>query len=183
MNNGNRRKMWKFIPTERRLEIVRMIEEMPAGLHKDVLTLCFKGDMSTHEAADYAKEHNMLIGKQGKPICAKRIEQIIKAYVPDAWDYGIKNPQRAYKRRLHHDMLRTYNKDHCAMCGATDNLELDHIIPLAIGGTTDERNVMCLCRECHKAKSAYERETFPEQYRWRKPKVVYGDGSEQLRME
>lgn len=175
--------MWKFIPTERRLEIVKMIDEMPAGLHKDALTLCFIKDMSTREAADYAIEHYMLIGKQGKTICARQIENVIRTYVPDAWDYGIKNPQRAYKRRLHRDMLRTYNKDHCAMCGATDNLELDHIIPLAIGGTTDERNVMCLCRECHKAKSAYERETFPEQYKWKKPKMIYDDGSEQLRME
>lgn len=177
MNYGNRRKMWKFIPTERRLEIVKMIEEMPAGLHKDVLTLCFIKDMSSPEAADYAKEHNMFF------LGARRVEQIVKMYVPDANDYGIKNPQRAYKRRLHHAMERTYNKDHCAMCGATDNLELDHIIPLAIGGTTDERNVMYLCRECHKAKSAYERETFPEQYRRRKPKVIYDDGSEQMRME
>lgn len=34
--------------------------------------------------------------------------------------------------------------------------EVDHIIPLAYGGTDTDDNVQCLCKECHEIKSAHE---------------------------
>ena len=177
MNNGNRRKMWKFIPTERRLEIVRMIEEMPAGLHKDVLTLCFIKDMSPPAAAEYAHEHNMFF------IGVRRIQQIIREHIPDAWDY--KGPSNGGRNPVHvpEAKKKKKQKNECERCGSTENLEVDHMIPLAICGETEEINLRVLCRECHKAWTTYQRKIFPEAFKWRKPKVVYDDGSEQLRME
>lgn len=35
-------------------------------------------------------------------------------------------------------------------------LELDHIVPLADGGSEDESNLQVLCRKCHKEKTARE---------------------------
>lgn len=37
--------------------------------------------------------------------------------------------------------------------------ELDHVIPLALGGADDDSNYQSLCIECHLAKSAREART------------------------
>ena len=39
--------------------------------------------------------------------------------------------------------------NHCAACGATDNLQYHHLIPRSMGGSDDERNLITLCGECH----------------------------------
>lgn len=48
----------------------------------------------------------------------------------------------------------------CAACGSMHNpvpaRELDHIVPLAQGGTHDDRNLQGLCRSCHQTKTARE---------------------------
>lgn len=46
------------------------------------------------------------------------------------------------------------NKDNCALCGnpATPG-EIDHIIPLILGGQHRESNLQWLCRPCHGAKT------------------------------
>lgn len=46
----------------------------------------------------------------------------------------------------------------CKMCGRTKEevpLEVDHIIPVADGGTDELNNLAALCRECKRGKSAY----------------------------
>lgn len=40
----------------------------------------------------------------------------------------------------------------CAMCGSTERLEIDHIIPLARGGSNDPDNLQILCRHCNRRK-------------------------------
>ena len=52
---------------------------------------------------------------------------------------------------------RDHVKTECARCGATENLECDHIIPVNAGGTHDADNLQTLCCECHKEKSAKEK--------------------------
>lgn len=42
---------------------------------------------------------------------------------------------------------------HCAECGGDQLLEFDHIIPLAMGGSSTERNLQLLCADCNGAKS------------------------------
>ena len=37
----------------------------------------------------------------------------------------------------------------CSVCGAKENLELHHILPLAMGGSNDIDNMMVLCHEHH----------------------------------
>ena len=45
----------------------------------------------------------------------------------------------------------------CAVCGSTDNIEADHVIPLQMGGAHCGLNVQPLCRRCNrwKGKSIY----------------------------
>jgi hypothetical protein len=42
----------------------------------------------------------------------------------------------------------------CIKCGSIEKLEYDHIIPVAKGGSSTERNVQLLCEMCNRAKGA-----------------------------
>jgi hypothetical protein len=47
---------------------------------------------------------------------------------------------------------KTYDaqlKNECANCGATDNLHIHHVVPLALGGTNRISNLVKLCTACH----------------------------------
>jgi 5-methylcytosine-specific restriction endonuclease McrA len=40
----------------------------------------------------------------------------------------------------------------CAKCGTTDNLTVDHIVPLARGGSDELSNLQLLCKPCNSSK-------------------------------
>lgn len=42
----------------------------------------------------------------------------------------------------------------CVECGSQENLEYDHVIPLAMGGSTTDRNPQLLCEICNRRKGA-----------------------------
>lgn len=45
----------------------------------------------------------------------------------------------------------------CQMCGrVTADGEVDHVVPLAIGGSNDSANLQYLCVPCHRLKSERE---------------------------
>ncbi len=43
----------------------------------------------------------------------------------------------------------------CGQAGLEANLEVDHIIPLALGGSNDLSNLQTLCRSCNQRKKHY----------------------------
>lgn len=45
----------------------------------------------------------------------------------------------------------------CVLCGATENLETDHIIELSRGGSNDLDNLQTLCETCHDKKTEENR--------------------------
>jgi 5-methylcytosine-specific restriction endonuclease McrA len=48
----------------------------------------------------------------------------------------------------------------CAVCEIpVGYYEIDHRIPLAIGGANNRENLQCLCRVCHRTKTTSERRT------------------------
>ena len=49
-----------------------------------------------------------------------------------------------------------YKRDNftCQYCGATDDLHIDHIHPVAFGGGNEMKNLQVLCRDCNLRKGA-----------------------------
>lgn len=47
-----------------------------------------------------------------------------------------------------------YERDgyRCVRCGATDDLSLDHIVPVSRGGKNDYENLQTMCRPCNVRK-------------------------------
>ncbi|MXZ29814.1 MAG: HNH endonuclease [Acidimicrobiia bacterium] len=59
-------------------------------------------------------------------------------------------------RELRASVLRS-DYDRCRKCGSQDELEVDHIVPIADGGDPwDSDNLQTLCRRCHRAKTGAE---------------------------
>lgn len=64
-----------------------------------------------------------------------------------------------FSSRTRRSLLEASNHQ-CQHCGSGDNLEVDHIIPVAFGGTNQQSNGMVLCHVCHLEKSRAERRAF-----------------------
>lgn len=41
----------------------------------------------------------------------------------------------------------------CLCCGETEKIELDHVIPVSLGGSNDVDNLQPLCRSCNSKKA------------------------------
>lgn len=67
----------------------------------------------------------------------------------DARNYGT-NYRRQRQAALNRDRHR------CVTCGATRDLQVDHIVPVSQGGTEDLTNLRTLCGRCHRSKTANE---------------------------
>lgn len=64
------------------------------------------------------------------------------------------NKSKSWKKRI-------YERDgyKCKYCGSTNNLTIDHIIPLAKGGTNEPDNLRVMCRTCNCRKGrGYEQD-------------------------
>ena len=57
------------------------------------------------------------------------------------------------------DAGRGQTEDGIAFCWTYQRsfLELDHAVPLSVGGTNDVDNLQLLCHDCHKKKTSAER--------------------------
>lgn len=51
---------------------------------------------------------------------------------------------------------RVFSRDYyrCVQCGERENLTLDHVIPVAHGGTNDECNLQTMCEPCNNRKGS-----------------------------
>jgi hypothetical protein len=75
------------------------------------------------------------------------------------YDYGhllktsefIKTTRKAITESLRSQILERDGRK-CCQCGSEENIQIDHILPFSIGGTTEESNLQCLCKACNSRK-------------------------------
>lgn len=60
------------------------------------------------------------------------------------------------RRRKKLPSRQVWNRDgwRCRSCGTHERLTVDHVIPLALGGTDDLENLQTLCERCNSVKGA-----------------------------
>jgi 5-methylcytosine-specific restriction endonuclease McrA len=64
---------------------------------------------------------------------------------------GSKNPRYISQATKHAVWLRDGNR--CCLCGSSHNLNLDHIHPVALGGTSSIENLRLLCFSCNQRQA------------------------------
>lgn len=67
----------------------------------------------------------------------------------------IKKRERATMRKNHrvwYQLLAESDKESCANCGASENLAIDHVLPIAKGGLSEIDNLQLLCATCNQLK-------------------------------
>lgn len=70
----------------------------------------------------------------------------------------VNQPQKASpRRRIPDDVKQNVwirDEGRCQNCGATTDLQFDHVIPLAMNGSNNAANLQLLCGSCNRRKSA-----------------------------
>jgi 5-methylcytosine-specific restriction endonuclease McrA len=69
------------------------------------------------------------------------------------WQVGRMGPRQKAKARARLPQI-------CAMCGAVEDLTIDHILARAFGGTNAINNLQMLCVNCNYSKSLAEQQVF-----------------------
>jgi 5-methylcytosine-specific restriction protein A len=79
----------------------------------------------------------------------------VMAAAPTDAGWGSGRGGRPWRRKRAAILLR--DRYTCQQCGHIGmDLEVDHIINVARGGTDDDENLQALCIPCHKSKTASE---------------------------
>ncbi|MGR3963825.1 HNH endonuclease [Pseudomonas sp. 910_23] len=87
------------------------------------------------------------------PVTTRKVSSVAEAAGADSWGMG--RGGRPWRRKREAILIR--DNYTCRVCGlTTKDLEVDHIINIAQGGTDDDGNLQALCIPCHKAKTALE---------------------------
>ncbi|PKH12613.1 HNH endonuclease [Pseudomonas sp. 43NM1] len=88
-----------------------------------------------------------------KPVEGRKLSTVAEGAGGDGWGSG--RGGRPWRRRRATILLRDHYT--CRVCGLiTDQLEVDHIVNLAQGGSDDDDNLQAICIPCHKVKTARE---------------------------
>src|SRR5258708_3941447 len=60
-----------------------------------------------------------------------------------------KEERRGISQTTREELLKKANF-RCVMCGSSGPLELHHIVPISVGGTSDPSNLTVLCANCNR---------------------------------
>ncbi|SRR5260221_14597464 len=100
------------------------------------------------------------IGRSGKPL---------KTWYPDlcnedgTYDLETHYRRTREKSRWTHVPAQTrrdlWQRDQgaCVRCGSTNDITIDHIVPVSFGGKSELHNLQLLCKKCHGKKGLEDR--------------------------
>jgi diadenosine tetraphosphate (Ap4A) HIT family hydrolase len=85
--------------------------------------------------------------------CEQRLQEYIQKRNLGLWDYRLLDTDPV-PDDLRFQVLKAAG-GRCALCGITKDeypLDVDHIIPRSLGGTTERANLQALCAKCNRTK-------------------------------
>lgn len=143
----------------KRLKELKRMTSIPL-LHRKICIEVIENHRSTaelHRLAEVDKDFQWLKSKFGNPMSTRQIQNILHDYFPE---YHIRKTNKKDKknqaiRTEQMQIKKSMNEGMCHRCGATERLELHHMIPIDLGGTNDKRNLIILCHACHMDASNY----------------------------
>ena len=90
------------------------------------------------------------IAEASKRLWRENREKMIASLPRGIKHHFTKDPSiRRYRQNFTPLQRREWTGTECTYCGATEALELDHIIPVFDGGTRRKSNTQTLCRGCN----------------------------------
>lgn len=134
---------------ERRLEIAKKYRED----NKEKILKDIRQYNKTHKKENKERNRNY---RKNNPEKIKKIKN----------NYRKNNPETVQKHRMtrrarkaQNGVFKVFNKElhklmnsPCVACGSTNQITIDHIIPIARGGTHSIGNLQSLCRSCNSSK-------------------------------
>jgi 5-methylcytosine-specific restriction endonuclease McrA len=111
-----------------------------------------------HERYKRISDFENKVDEQGRTLCLNCEKPILskrrKRYCSEKCAYEFSS--RFLSQATFKEMVIKKRGKKCEKCGKeTENLILDHIVPIELGGEIfDERNVQLLCLECDKIKTS-----------------------------
>lgn len=147
---------------------------IPKKRDREIIRMCFVENRSTYDTlriilAMPEEKQVLFYSNQGKVLSIRSLQGILKKYYPDYMSDNAVIDKRKKSRRINRERyekiggyeealskVKSYKR--CAMCNCEENLDIHHMIPFSYGGTTDSRNLICLCEDCHKSVTQYHQE-------------------------
>ena len=86
-------------------------------------------------------------GSYKKPATKKK-----KKEKPIEGIYGVV-PTKRMSTKKRQEVTKEINMKKCRYCHSTENLTLDHKIPIIKGGSNEKKNLQCLCSRCNSIKN------------------------------
>lgn len=76
-------------------------------------------------------------------------------------------PNGSYKRvKISKSLRAGFKKDKCRYCHSTENLTIDHKIPVCQGGTNSVKNLQTLCYRCNGMKGGMSNQEVKRLFKW-----------------
>lgn len=156
-NNG-----WRSITIDERMQAIKEFDRIKGNISsrdRKILKYFLCDNLSALAISRKNDPDIICIGNRnvGKPLSSGSILKIVYKYFPN-----LKKPKqsRIGDKRVEL-ILKRQKKENghvnaCAFCGSKERLEEHHMIPLMMGGTNDERNLIFLCHNCHVQVTKYQ---------------------------
>ncbi len=93
----------------------------------------------------------LFMARGGRPAIPRQRAEPYKRGAPPQVKRRERQTLRANYERWRGQLARKYG-ERCANCGAAEALVLDHLIPIAKGGSSTLDNLQLLCAECNRIK-------------------------------
>ena len=157
---------WRSISVEERAEALQMLNCFTPKNKKEkrakaILELFIRDRYSAQAIERLHHPDIISFGNRsyGNPLRSPAILSVIYEYFPQ---FRGRNRTGKGKEKSRVELMRKRDNTEnphikaCAFCGSVENLEEHHMIPLSMGGTNADENLIFLCYSCHKAVTAYQ---------------------------